>query len=149
MRQSGRIPICLKLFRRKHIFLKLYDSEFSYNLFFKNYRKIKKQWETYPDLRFTQLLINEGYMNDGLMWNIEEDDWLVENDFISIENIKYWGINYSKEGEKLDKTQFKMLKDLELSHIINIIKFFERHDSLNQLNKKYLEYFIKRIKKNE
>lgn len=149
MRQKERIPICLKLFRRKNIFKKLYDSDFAYNLFFKNYRKIKSTWEKYPDLTLTQLLINGGYMNDGPLWNIEEDDWLVDNKFVNIEDIKYWGINYSKEGKRLDKTQFKMLKDLDLDHIENIIKFFERNNAMNQLNKKYLEYFIKRIREHE
>ena len=65
MRQPKRIPICLKLFRRKHIFLKFYDDEPSYRLFFKNYRQIKKYWERYPMLRFGQLLINDGYIDDG------------------------------------------------------------------------------------
>ena len=149
MRQPKRIPICLKLFRRKHIFLKFYDDEPSYRLFFKNYRQIKKYWERYPMLRFGQLLINDGYIDDGPQWNIEEDDWLVSNKFVKIEDIKHWGSNYSNEGERLDKTQFKLLKNLDLDHIVNIIKFFERNNAIEQLNKKYLEYFNKRISNNE
>ena len=149
MRQPKRIPICLKLFRRKHIFLRFYDDEPSYRLFFKNYRQIKKYWERYPMLRFGQLLINDGYIDDGPQWNIEEDDWLVSNGFVKIEDIKHWGSNYSNEGERLDKTQFKLLKNLDLDHIVNIIKFFERNNAIEQLNKKYLEYFNKRISNNE
>ena len=35
--------------------------------------------------------------------------------------------------------------DLDIDHIRNIIIFFEKYNSLDKLNKEYLEYFNKRI----
>ena len=149
MRNSKRIPICLKLFRKKEVFLKFYNDESRYRNFIKNYKYIKDIWKKYPDLRFGQLLINEGFIEDGYQWNIEESNWLQENNFIRPEYIEFWGINYDKNEIRLKETKFKLLRNLELEHIKNIIKFFERHNAIKQLNKKYLEYFNKRIDKNE
>ena len=149
MRQPKRIPICLKLFKKKEVFLKFYNSELSYKVFIENFKDLSNFWKEYPDLRFGQMLINKNVIFDGCQWNIEEVDWLVSNNFIDIEKIEFWGINYDKNENRLKKTKFKLLKDLDLEHIKNIIKFFEKYNSLHKLNKKYLEYFNKRIKINE
>ena len=37
------------------------------------------------------------------------------------------------------------LKDLDINHIKNIIIFFEKYNSLDKLNKEYLEYFNNKI----
>lgn len=149
MRQPKRVPICLKLFKKKEVFLKFYNSELSYKVFIENFKDLSNFWKEYPDLRFGQMLINKNVIFDGCQWNIEEVDWLVSNNFIDIEKIEFWGVNYDKNENRLKKTKFKLLKDLDLEHIKNIIKFFEKYNSLHRLNKKYLEYFNKRIKINE
>jgi len=149
MRQPKRIPICLKLFKKKEVFLKFYNSELSYKVFIENFKDLSNFWKEYPDLRFGQMLINKNVIFYGFQWNTEEVDWLVSNNFIDIEKIEFWGINYDKNENRLKKTKFKLLKDLDLEHIKNIIKFFEKYNSLHKLNKKYLEYFNKRISNNE
>ncbi len=149
MRQPKRVPICLKLFKKKEVFLKFYNSELSYKVFIENFKDLSNFWKEYPDLRFGQMLINKNVIFDGCQWNIEEVDWLVSNNFIDIEKIEFWGVNYDKNENRLKKTKFKLLKDLDLEHIKNIIKFFEKYNSLHKLNKKYLEYFNKRISNNE
>ena len=149
MRQPKRIPICLKLFKKKEVFLKFYNSELSYKVFIENFKDLSNFWKECPDLRFGQMLINKNVIFDCFQWNTEEVDWLVSNNFIDIEKIEFWGINYDKNENRLKKTKFKLLKDLDLEHIKNIIKFFEKYNSLHKLNKKYLEYFNKRIKINE
>ena len=149
MRQPKRVPICLKLFKKKEVFLKFYNSELSYKVFIENFKDLSNFWKEYPDLRFGQMLINKNVIFDGCQWNIEEVDWLVSNNFIDIEKIEFWGVNYDKNENRLKKTKFKLLKDLDLEHIKNIIKFFKKYNSLHKLNKKYLEYFNKRISNNE
>ena len=107
-----------------------------------------KKWNNNPDQRFGQLLSNLNLVDKEIedhIWNIEEDDWLIQNGYCNIEDIKFWGINYYKNGKKRKSTKYKLLKDLDNDHIQNIIKFFEKYNTLDFLPKDYLKYFNKRI----
>jgi len=153
MRNKLRIPICLKLlFQNKilHHFLntKVTKKVELLSILHQNWDLIEKEWDNNSDQRFGQLLSNLNLVDkevEDLIWNIEEDDWLIKNNYCNIEDIKFWGVNYYKNGKKRKTTKFKLLRDLELDHIKNIIIFFEKYNSLNKLNKEYLEYFNKRI----
>jgi len=153
VRNLKRIPICLKLlFQNKilHDFLNTKETKKVelISTIHQNWELIEKEWIKYPDYRFGQLLCNLNLVDklvENIIWNIEEDDWLIKNNYVNIEDIKFWGVNYDKNEKPLKETEFKLLKDLELDHIKNIIKFFEKYNSLDKLNKKYLEYFNKRI----
>lgn len=151
MRNPNRIPICLNFLLNDDI-LKKFLNTFSNKLLdnvMENYDEIKETWLKYPDLRFGQLLCNLRLIPDidteNHIWNVEEDDWLIRNSYCKFEDIKFWGIKYFKSGNRRKKTKYKLLKDLDLDHIKNIIKFFENHNAVGQLNIKYLEYFNKRI----
>lgn len=155
MRNKKRIPICLKLlFQNKVIyhFLNTKQAGWAKKLH-ENWNLIEETWYKNPDLRFGQLLCNLRLIPDidmeNHIWNIEEDDWLIRNNYCNFEDIKFWGVNYYKNGKKRKSTKYKLLKDLDLDHIKNIIKFFENYNAVEQLNIKYLEYFNKRIKLNE
>ena len=42
-------------------------------------KKIEQIWNKHQDYRFYQLLINEGLIPDGFLWNVEDEDlekWL-------------------------------------------------------------------------
>jgi Txe/YoeB family toxin of Txe-Axe toxin-antitoxin module len=153
MRQHKRIPICLKLlFKNKilHHFLntKTTKKVESINIIHQNWELIEKEWVKYPDCRFGQLLSNLGFVDkevENIIWNIEEDRWLIDNGYIKFEDIKFWGVNYYKNGKQRKTTKFKLLKDLDTDHIKNIIIFFEKYNSLDKLNKDYLKYFNRRI----
>ena len=153
MRNKLRIPICLELlFQNKilHDFLntKVTKKVELLSVLHQNWESIEKTWLLYPDTRFGQLLSNLGLVPkdvEDYIWNIEEDDWLIKNSYCNIEDIKFWGVNYYKNGKQRKTTKFKLLKDLDIDHIRNIIIFFEKYNSLDKLNKEYLEYFNKRI----
>ena len=153
MRNPNRIPICLKLlFQNKilHDFLntKATKKVELLRILHQNWELIEKEWNKSPDQRFGQLLSNMGLVSKEIeykIWNIEEDNWLIKNGYCNIEDIKFWGVNYYKNGKKRKTTKYKLLKDLDDDHIRNIIKFFEDNNAINQLNKEYLEYFNKRI----
>jgi len=151
MRNPNRIPICLNYLMNNNLFKFLGNNATGVivNKIVDNYDLIKKTWNEYPDLRFGQLLCNLRLIPDidieNHIWNVEEDDWLIKNGYCKFEDIKFWGVNYYKNGKKRKSTKYKLLKDLDLDHIKNIIKFFEKYNALNQLNKEYLEYFNKRI----
>ena len=150
MRNSKRIPICLKLLFQNKIlyhFLGTDTSGWAKKLH-ENWNLIEKEWLKSPDQRFGQLLSNLGLVSKEIenhIWNIEEDDWLIKNDYCKIEDIKFWGVNYYKNGKQRKSTKYKLLKDLDTDHIKNIIKFFEDQNSLHRLNKEYLEYFNNKI----
>ena len=151
MRNPNRIPICLNYLMNNNLFKFLGNNATGVivNKIVDNYDLIKKTWNEHPDLRFGQLLCNLRLIPDidieNHIWNVEEDDWLIRNNYCNFEDIKFWGINYYKNGKKRKSIKYKLLKDLDLNHIKNIIKFFENYNAVGQLNIKYLEYFNKKI----
>lgn len=150
MRNKLRIPICLKLLFKNEIIYKFLNTKTAgtAKILHLNWDLIEKTWKENPDLRYGQLLSNLNLVSkeiEDYIWNIEEDNWLIENNYCNLEDIKFWGVNYYKNGKKRKLTKFKLLRDLDLDHIKNIIIFFEKYNSLDKLDKKYLEYFNRRI----
>ena len=150
MRNKNRIQIVLDLMLNKEILLHFLNtsSQKLIDDLYNNWEEIKEAWLKSPDQRFGQLLSNLGLVPKDIkdyIWNIEEDDWLIKNGYCNIEDIKFWGINYYKNGKQRKTTKFKLLKDLDIDHIQNIIKFFEKYNTLDFLPKDYLKYFNKRI----
>lgn len=149
MRSPNRISICLKLlFPNKTLYSFLGENvQAGYTKkIHNNWDLIEKKWLENPDQRFGQLLSNMGLVSKEIenhIWNIEEDDWLINNGYVNIENIKFWGVSFYKNGKKRKKIKYVLLKDLKTDHIINIIKFFE--GNLNKIRIEYLKYFNKRI----
>ena len=151
MRNKNRIQIVLDLMLNKETLLHFLNtsSQKLIDDLYNNWEEIKEEWLKYPDCRLGQLLVNLNLIPskniEHIIWNIEEDNWLIENGYCNIEDIKFWGVNYYKNGKKRKTTKFKLLKDLDTDHIKNIIKFFEKYNTLDFLPKEYLEYFNKRI----
>lgn len=154
MRNKKRIPICLKLFFQNNIlshFLTEHPGKTIDNIY-QNWKLIEEEWDKYPDYRFGQLLSNLNLVNrniENIIWNIEEDDWLIENNYCKLEDIKFWGNIYDEHNHRINKINYILLKDLNISHIKGIIKWFTVNDALKQINSKYLKYFNEKIKLNE
>lgn len=151
MRNPNRIPIVLNIFKNN---LKCcMDFLGTNNIFLITTLKLKlseieKYWKENSDQRLGQVLHNLCMVpqeTGNNIYHIEEDDWLIKNGYCNIEDIKFWGVNYYKNGKKRKTVKFKLLKDLDIDHIKNIIKFFEDQNMLHKLNKEYLEYFNKQI----
>jgi hypothetical protein len=148
MRQKLRIPIVLDLILNIETLLHFLNTPSQKNIdnIYNNWELIEKEWIKYPDQRFGQLLSNLGLVTKDIenhIWNIEEDNWLIKNGYCNIEDIKFWGVNYHKNGKQRKKTKSVLLKDLKTDHIENIIKFFEGR--LHKIPIKYLGYFNERI----
>jgi hypothetical protein len=137
MRDPKRIPIVLK-----HLDKFLYSFNIDYEKI--NKKQLKLYWTNNPDLRLTQALINLNMISDGWYWIVEEVDFLIMEEILKFEEIHFWGNNYDEKGKKLRKTKWILLKDLDISHIENILKYFDEN-SLD-LNEEYKKYFLKRIK---
>ena len=114
-----------------------------------NYDLIKKTWNEHPDLRFGQLLCNLRLIPDinieNHIWNIEETIWLVDNNYCTFEEIHFWGVNYFKNGKLRKNVKYKLLRELDIEHIKNIIKFFEERNAINRIPQRYLNYFNQRL----
>lgn len=151
MRNPNRIPIVLNIFKNN---LKCCMGFLGTNNIFLittlklKLSEIEKYWKENSDQRLEQVLHNLCMVpqeTGNNIYHIEEDDWLIKNGYCNIEDIKFWGVNYYKNGKKRKTVKFKLLKDLDIDHIKNIIKFFEDQNMLHKLNKEYLEYFNKQI----
>ena len=151
MRNKNRIQIVLDLMLNKEILLHFLNtsSQKLIDDLYNNWEEIEEEWLKYPDCRLGQLLVNLNLIPskniEHIIWNIEEDDWLIKNGYCNIEDIKFWGVNYYKNGKQRKSTKYKLLKDLDNDHIQNLIKWSEDQNALHRLNKEYLEYFNKRI----
>jgi len=78
---------------------------------------LTKEWEANYDLRFGQLLINLGIVEDGMStWNAEMSSYDLPHKIIR--EIESWG-----QLNKKDLTcKLILIKDLETQHIKNILK---------------------------
>lgn len=145
MRNPNRIPIILKFFRENPTQLSMFLFNIKLTKPVELSEEFEKFWLENPDLRLGQALINYNVIKDSTVWFKEEDNWLIDHGYFKLEEIKFWGVNYDKEGNRLPETQYKLLKDLDIEHIKNIIKWFEKHNPLDKINPFYLEYFNKRL----
>jgi len=56
-----------------------------------------------------------------------------------------WGKNYDKDNNRLPKTEFILLKDLNSSHIVNIIKYLLIKTDLNEYYRFYIQIFLEEL----
>jgi hypothetical protein len=82
-------------------------------------------WKSNPDQRIGQVLINLGLVTDELkVWLDEEHDVLISQGILP-EKCVYWGVNYDKDHNRLPKTQWKLIDELNTDHIETIINEVE------------------------
>lgn len=142
MRKKERIPVVLEFFKNNEkAFNEFTLTEKNFHDFINKFSDIEEKWLEYPDLRFGQLLINMGIIPDNSSLHKEEDQWLINHNYINIEDIMTWTSYFNKEGEKLKQSKTVFLKDLTDDHIENIINFVD----VKKLYPGYENYFRKRL----
>ncbi len=145
MRRPERIPIVLELINWDRFLTEMIGTNEHLPVISENLPRIIKEWYAAPDLRLGQLLINMGLLPDiGRLWMVEEVDWLVINNYCNFEDINFWGRDFNKDGRRIDKTEYILLKDLTDDHIENILRWFVTRGG--RLNSDYEKYFIERLK---
>lgn len=65
---------------------------------------------------------------------LKEDS--VENLILDIRESFKWGKNYDKDNNPLPKTEWVLLKDLDTSHIVNILIYFTNQIKIDGINVK-------------
>ena len=90
--------------------------------FYDEETEIEKFWYKFPDLRFSQVLINMGIIPNipGSWYYIEEKEILEKLGIPSREYL-LWGQNYDKNMKLLPNTIYKPIKDLTTEHIKAIL----------------------------
>lgn len=79
---------------------------------------LTKIWLNHPDLRFGQMLINEGIVSDDIRtWNLELCDYNIPHEVAR--GIHTWG---TRGKDLMDKMKYLFIKDLETNHIKAILK---------------------------
>jgi len=85
--------------------------------------KIKHEWKLFYDQRFSQILVNNGYipyMSDA--WYYYEEDEILKMQGYKPRDYIFWGSIYNSDGELLEETRYSLIKDLEISHLQKIIE---------------------------
>jgi len=84
---------------------------------------IIEYWKENPDQRIGQLLINLELVPDNLkIWSDEEEDILISQG-IPPEECVYWTSIYDKQNNLLSVPITRLIKDLDINHILNIKRY--------------------------
>lgn len=109
-----------------------------------NIEELTEQWLTYSDWRFSQLLVNNGYIpNKSGLWYYDEEYDILEALGYDKAECYYWGINFDKDNNELPETIYKPINELETDHLNAILDggFVDRNPMYmkimrNELNKR-------------
>ena len=129
MRNPQRIDIFLKKIKEDDNLEKVLTRIFKLNvdddgikIVKSGYSVIEIFWKENPDWRFTQVLVNSGLLPNypGFWYHTEDEDIFVQLGGES-RDIYFWGVNYTKDMERLPETKWTLIKDLETDHIEAIL----------------------------
>ena len=130
MRNPQRIDIFLNKIKEGNNLIKMLTDLCKLNLhesyinneILSNLEGIEKLWKENPDWRFTQVLVNSGLLPNypGFWYYIEDEDIFMEL-VGEPKDIYFWGVNYTKDMERLPETKWTLIKDLETDHIEAIL----------------------------
>lgn len=99
------------------------DSIVNNILGYSNYTAFENYWKENPDQRVGQVLINLGLVPDNLrIWSDEEEDILISQG-VPPEECVYWTSIYDRENNLLSAPVTRLIKDLDISHILNIKRY--------------------------
>jgi hypothetical protein len=91
---------------------------------------IREYWKENSDLRFSQVLVNLGFISNtpGDWYYMEEPEILLKFDYNPAE-VYYWGTCFDKDMNPLPQTIWRPIKELTTDHLRAIISggFVERN----------------------
>jgi hypothetical protein len=143
MRQRERIPLfldklCPEMLHK--LFIKWFNTNFeeTEQRICKEKRKIKKFWIANHDLRFSQVLINMGYIDNipGSWYYTEDDEALIFAGYEPRE-VLLWGQRYDKMMNPLPYTKWLSIESMSTDHIKAVMSFMK-----DRLPLRYHDAFI-------
>lgn len=84
--------------------------------------KFIKYWLTNPDQRVGQALINCGLVPDSMHIYMDEVQDILLDQGVEPREFLFWTSLFDKEGNRLEESITRLIKDLESDHIKNILK---------------------------
>ena len=165
MRRPERIPIILDILKNdsnKKLILEYFfkpkegeqiklhepynDIDFHIKRWSDNFEMFSTGWKLMPELRLTQALVNSGILpNYPGFWYLKEDEPLmVDCKLLEPRDIYFWGQNYDKDLNRLDKTNYILIKDMLKEHIEAILLHVFNNEM--KVSDKYVEYFSEELK---
>ena len=89
-------------------------------VFYKSFQLAKQHHKLNPYLRFSQILQIISLYKEGFWFFIEDDVMLMK--FVPAREVLYWGNNYSAKGNRLKKTNWILIKDMNIEHIKRVLE---------------------------
>lgn len=129
MRLKERIPVFIEQLNEStlhKIFIDWFGTNFEKTelLVLQDINKIECYWLKNHDLRFTQVLVNMGYIpNTPGFWYYSEDDEVLLKADCDSRDILFWGQNYDKDMNRLPETNWILIKNMNTDHIKAVIAF--------------------------
>jgi len=137
MRRKERIPEFLKLLNWEE-FCKTYAIPTATFIT----EEMVEYWLENYDMRFGQMLINQGVVADGLSLWVKEEEEFLEEQGIATQDFLMWGQNYDVDGNRLPETKHALIKDMNTGHITAILNSF-----YIRLRPSYATAFISELKR--
>lgn len=83
---------------------------------------IREYWNSLPDLRYSQVLVNMGIIpNYPGFWYFTEEDEILEQQGLPLSEYMLWGVNFDKDMNRLPETDYRFICDLDTDHIEAIL----------------------------
>lgn len=128
MRNKVRIDNFLSKVNIKHLLLHIWKICDDSNIdeveksILNNISQIRDYWIDYSDLRFSQILVNLGYLPNmsGFWYYYEENDILKDQGYKPREYV-YWGSIFDSNGNRLPQTKYSLIKDLTIDHLQKLV----------------------------
>jgi hypothetical protein len=92
------------------------EIEYWSEVFYEKFKDIKIFHQVNPFLRFSQVLQFFNLYKEGF-WFFIEDEAVLMSLGVEPREVLYWGNNYSAKGNRLKKTNWMLIKDMNTEHI--------------------------------
>jgi hypothetical protein len=108
-------------------------------IFYLNFYSAKAHHKDNPHLRFSQVLQHMGLYQSGTWFYKEDYEVLIELG-VQSRKVLFWGNNLSKNNNRLKKTNWMLIKDMDTEHIKAVLSNNFTH------NVTYMKCFINELK---
>lgn len=154
MRIPERIPLFLSKLDVEKFVLKLWhttedkeDSDYHIDLqmIIEEVRdpSFEEFWLNNPDLRFGQLMVNEGFPIFDAISHLEESEILHNWCGYSRPESYIWGSNYNEDGSLRDKTLYRFIDELDDKHLSTMVD--EANAGVRYYNPEMVDIFCEEL----
>jgi phage gpG-like protein len=133
-----RIPERILGFLQK-VDWKLLAKRWDMNLEHLDIPTILTEWKKAPDQRIGQLLINLGMLEDSIKVWVDEEDNILREQGVMAREYTFWGRRLNDKKELLPKTEWLLIKDMDIEHIKAILQDVE--EGIYSIPDYYLDIF--------